>query len=91
MGTSELKIYLLIEHSGDSLPVCVVDKMVTDKENPPRLVWCNDSLYRTLSSNTVKHILRMYRDSNMLPQIDTKKDTIVIYWDVMVPLDEANF
>ena len=89
MNDTRLKIFMLVKHEGESLPVRWVDRMVVQKEDPPRLIWCNDGLYCTLSPNTVKHILRIYRDSAILPRLDVNRESQVIYWDVMVPLDQV--
>ncbi|KKL48147.1 hypothetical protein LCGC14_2328450 [marine sediment metagenome] len=78
-----IKSFLVVECSGDKLPISIIDAHVETDEKG--LIWSNNGLCGTLSAVTIGGILRQYRDTCKLPQLDRMEQ--VLYWDDVVPLD----
>ncbi len=84
---AEIKSFLVIHHSGNTLPLSIVEEQPFSLNEVETLIWGNNGLYTMLSADMVEGLLVCYRQELQLSQLDVKKDARYIHWDDMVPLD----
>ena len=80
-----VKSFLVVECSGDKLPISIIDAHVELDEKA--VVWYNDGLYSMLPKWLVGGLVTCYREEQKLPQLDVKKEARYVRWDATTPLD----